>query len=73
MTSTIKTATVSTRTIAGTDYPVDVTLTRFAPAGRRPTWTVATVCNGVADCGQEWRTRRDADAFFAEVVSVWTR
>lgn len=71
MTTTIASSTVSTRTILGTEYPVSVQVNRFARKGRCSQWSVATICNGVADRSHTFATRTAAmAAFHSEIKDV---
>jgi len=63
MTTTIATTTIGTRHEAGTDWPITLTLSRFAPEGKRPLWTLAVVCRGTAS--ESWGYSRKADALAA--------
>ena len=58
---------VGTRTVSGTDFPVQHAVQRFAPPLRRPVWTVVLgLTNGVPDAARAFPTRRAAlDAFYA--------
>lgn len=47
-----------TRTIAGTDWPVETKLYREKLPGQRPTWIVTRgICNGTARESREHKTR----------------
>jgi hypothetical protein len=59
MTTILSTARKSTRTINGTDFPVNVVMSRFAPRGKRPVFTAALVCNGTAITSADFRTLRE--------------
>lgn len=56
------------RTILNTDFPVVNTLCRWAPAGRRPQWSITVgLCNGIPDgASPTFRTRRAALAWAQE-------
>ena len=60
ITTTIAATTVGRRPAEGTDWPVDVSLTRWAPAGRRPIWTLTVTCRGIAEGAQGYSRRSDA-------------
>ena len=68
----IAATTVGRRPAEGTDWPVDVTLTRWAPAGRRPLWTVAVTCRGAAEGAQGYSRRSDALAAYNRRVEGLT-
>ena len=52
------------RTISGTDWPVEIQVypTRKY-RGAQKKWTVARVCNGVAESAETFNTRKEAMAF----------
>lgn len=66
MTTTIFSDTGRTNRTTGATWVV--TVTRFAPAGRRPVWTVADVCDGIGEGARDYRTRREALADAASRV-----
>lgn len=71
-TTTIASATVSRRPAEGTDWPVNVTLDRYAPPGKRPLWTLTVICRGVAEGAQGYSRRSDALAAYNRRVEGLT-
>ena len=60
-TTTIRTIDTGSRTVCGTDWPVRTLVQREALPGRPVRWVVArSVCNGIADGANYYRTRREA-------------
>lgn len=61
---------VSTRKIAGTSWPVTHTLVKeVIKANGKATWIVTVgLCNGIADYGKEFKTRKEAFNYFLNVL-----
>jgi hypothetical protein len=49
-------ATLGTRRIAGTEFPITRSVRRNGPRS----WIVATICNGIAESATTYRTRHEA-------------
>ncbi|NBW77135.1 MAG: hypothetical protein EBR34_15275 [Sphingomonadaceae bacterium] len=65
----IDNATVGHRTECGTDWPINVSLSRFAPSGhKRPVWTVTTTCRGIAEDSKDYNRKADAVAAYQSLV-----
>lgn len=62
-TTTIATATIGHRHAEGVDWPITLTLTRWAKNNKRPLWTLSVVCRGIAS--ESWGYSRKADALAA--------
>ena len=70
--TTIAATTVGRRPAEGTDWPVNVSLDRWAPAGRRPVWTLTVTCRGIAEGAQGYSRRSDALAAYNRRVEGLT-
>lgn len=69
MRTVLSTTTSGYQTINGTDFPVNVVLTRWASLSGRPTFTVEVVCNGIACSTRAFLTMRDARDWSAALIS----
>lgn len=68
---TIDSATVGHRTECGTDWPINVSLTRFVQTGHaRPVWTVATTCRGIGEGSKDYSRKADAVAAYRAAVGA---
>ena len=65
-------ATVGHRHAEGTDWPVNVTLDRYAPAGKRPVWTLTVTCRGIAEGAQGYSKQANAKGAYARRVKGLT-
>lgn len=72
ITTTLAATTVGRRPAEGTDWPVNVSLDRYAPAGRRPLWTVTVTCRGIGEGAQGYSRRSDALAAYDRKVEGLT-
>ena len=70
--TTVASATVGHRPAEGTDWPVVVGLTRYAPAGKRPVWTITTICRGIAEGSCGYSRRSDALAAYTRKIAGLT-
>jgi hypothetical protein len=68
-TITLAATTVGRRPAEGTDWPVNVSLDRYAPAGRRPVWTLTVTCRGIAEGAQGYSRKVDAMAAYGRKVA----
>jgi hypothetical protein len=73
MRTILSTTKLGAHIINGTEFPMVAQLSRFAPTGRRPVYTVAQVCNGDVHTSDDYRRRRDAQEHVAGLVKVYAR
>lgn len=73
MTSTVKTTTIGIRTIAGTDFPIDLMITRFERVDQHPLWYVAVVCNRIGEHSWECHSLPEAEKKFSFLLADYAR
>lgn len=66
---TLVTQRVASRTVPGTEWPVEHTVERWQPPGGRPRWTVVKhLCQGVPQGAEDFKTRKAALARLNELT-----